>query len=83
MLVIGLAVNEGLETALDVDGGGGRVDKFGGDEGERGGEPGGDEGEDEVESDGSKEGASKEGSGGPVAARGFGECVGLGGHSTG
>jgi hypothetical protein len=46
-------VNEGLEAALDVDGGGGRVDPLGGDEGERGGEPGGGEGEGETEGDGS------------------------------
>jgi hypothetical protein len=51
VLVVGLAVNEGLEAALDVDGGGGRVDEFGGDEGERGGEPGGDEGGGEAEGD--------------------------------
>jgi hypothetical protein len=33
--VVRLVMNEGLEAALDVDGGGGRVDKFGGDESER------------------------------------------------
>jgi hypothetical protein len=50
VLVVGLAVNEGLEAALDVDGGRGRVNESGGDEGERGGEPGGDEGGGEADS---------------------------------
>ena len=54
VLVVGLAVDEGLEAALDVDGGGGRVDEFGGDEGERGDEPGGDEGEGAVKSERAK-----------------------------
>ena len=79
VLVVGLAVNEGLEAALDVDSGGGRVDESGGDESERGGEPGGDE----AEADGEKDGAD-EGLGGTLAARGCGlwrgEWVGGGGH---
>jgi len=50
VLVVGLAVNEGLEAALDVDGGRGRVNESGGDEGERCGQPGGDEGGGEAES---------------------------------
>lgn len=77
MLVVGLAVNEGLEAALDVDGGGGRVDEFGGDEGERGGEPGGGEGESQTEGDCSDE---------MFAARfgrgWLGKWVGGGGHLT-
>jgi hypothetical protein len=52
--MVRLVVDEGLEAALDVDGGGGRVDEFGGDEGERGEEPGGDEGEGAVKSERSK-----------------------------
>jgi hypothetical protein len=49
--MVGLVVDEGLEAALDVNGGGGRVDKFGGDKSERGAEPGGDESEGDVKSE--------------------------------
>ena len=55
MLVIGLAVDEGLKPALDVNGGGGRVDPFGGDESERGERPRGDQAEAETEKDGAEE----------------------------
>jgi len=34
-LLVGLVVNPGLETALDMDSGGGWIDPVGGDEGER------------------------------------------------
>jgi hypothetical protein len=53
VLVVGRAVDEGLEAALDVDSGRRRVDPLGSDEGERGGEPGSDEGEGKAEKDGS------------------------------
>ena len=70
--VVGLVLEPGLEAALDVDGGGGRVDPAEGDEEERGQQPERDEAEDEPE---------KCGADGELAARGGG-CW-AGGHSSG
>jgi len=55
VFVVGFAVNEGLKAALHVNGGGGRVDPFGSDQGERGERPCGDQSEAETEKEESEE----------------------------
>ena len=70
--VIGLVLEPGLEAALDVDGGGGRVDPTEGDEEQRGQQP------ERSQNDGEPE---KRDADGELAERG-GECR-AGGHSSG
>ena len=74
VFVVGLAMNPGLHAALDLDGGGGRVDPSSGDEGEGGEGPEKEEAEGQPAENGS-EGRAASGAGRTLPRRGPGVCV--------